>query len=99
MPDDATGRRRRLFDDELVGLDPDDPEAQEFADHLNRMPRADPAFTVEGSLRGVADFGEGSTRASGLRWWTAVVIVLLLLLGVVVGAWDQLSAFVAHLTG
>lgn len=98
MPDDDTARRRRLFDDELVGLDPDDPEAQEFAEHLNRMQRADPAFTVEGSLRGVADFAEGSTRARGLRWWAAVAVVLLLLLGVVVGAWDLLSIFLAQLT-
>ncbi|KID31283.1 hypothetical protein [Prauserella rugosa] len=98
MPDDENARRRRQFEDELIGLDPDDPEAQEFADHLHKMQRAEPTFTVESSLRGVAEFAEGSTRASGLRWWTAVLIVVLILLGVIVAAWDQLSAFIAHVS-
>ncbi|OLT43217.1 hypothetical protein BJF85_03040 [Saccharomonospora sp. CUA-673] len=98
MPDDDQTRRRRQFDDELIGLDPDDPEAQEFADHLHKMQKAEPAFTVESSLRGVAEFAEGSTRATGLRWWTAVAIVVLILLGVIVAAWDQLSAVVEHVS-
>ncbi|MFC4000961.1 hypothetical protein ACFS2C_08630 [Prauserella oleivorans] len=97
MSEHEGGRRSSRFDDELLGLDPDDPEAQAFAEHLDRMRRCEPTFTVEGSLRGVAEFAEGSTRAGGLRWWTAVLIVVLLLLGVVVAAWDMIGAFLVWL--
>ena len=83
MPDlhepDRPGRSRQ-FDDELLGLDPEDPEAQAFAAHLDRMQRQRPAFTVEGYLEGVRDFAESANRAEGGRWWAAVVLVGLLLL-------------------
>lgn len=88
---DNAGARHRRFDDELVGLDPDDPDAQAFAAHLDRMQRCDPAFTVEGSLRGVADFADSSNRAGGLRWFVAVAVVALILFGVLVAAWDILG--------
>jgi hypothetical protein len=71
--------RSRQFDDELVGLDPDDPEAQEFAAHLDRMQRNRPGFTVEGYLDGVTDFADSANRAQGGRRWAAVLVVLALL--------------------
>jgi hypothetical protein len=73
----------RRFDDELVGLDPEDPEARAFAQHLDRMQRDRPSFTVEGYLDGVQDFSESANRAQGGRYWAAVLVVVLLLVGVV----------------
>lgn len=78
MPD-ARPERSRQFDDELLGLDPDDPDAQAFAAHLDRMQRTRPGFTVEGYLEGVQDFAESANRASGGRRLAAVVVVVLLL--------------------
>ncbi len=82
MPDlhepDRPGRSRQ-FDDELLGLDPDDPEAQAFAAHLDRMQRQRPTFTVEGYLDGVREFAESANRAQGGRRWAAVLLVVLLL--------------------
>jgi hypothetical protein len=70
------------FAEDLVGLDPDDPEARAFAAHLDRMERVGPAaFTVEGQLAGVRDFAESANRAGGLRRLAAVVLVALVLLG------------------
>jgi hypothetical protein len=66
--------------DELIGLDPDDPETQAFADHLRRMRNDRPSFTVEGYLRGVSDFADSANRARGGRRLGAVLLVLLLLL-------------------
>jgi hypothetical protein len=73
----------RRFDDDLVGLDPADPEARAFAQHLERMERSRPGFTVEGYLDGVGDFADSATRAQGARYWAAVLVVVLLLVGVV----------------
>jgi hypothetical protein len=66
--------------DELVGLDPDDPETQAFAAHLRRMRRDEPAFTVQGYLSGMSEFAESANRAQGGRWLLAVLLVGLLLL-------------------
>ena len=71
--------RSPRFDDDLLGLDPADPEAQAFAAHLDRMQRQGPAFTVEGYLDGVRAFADSANRAEGGRWWAAVVLVGLLL--------------------
>jgi hypothetical protein len=73
---------RSRFDDELLGLDPDDPEAQAFAAHLDRMQRQRPTFTVEGYLDGVREFADSANRAEGGRRWAAVLLVGLLLVGV-----------------
>jgi hypothetical protein len=93
MPDlhepDRPGRSRQ-FDDELLGLDPEDPEAQAFAAHLDRMQHQRPAFTVEGYLEGVRDFAESANRAEGGRRWAAVAVVVLLLLGVAWVVWESL---------
>ena len=76
---DPTPERSSRFDDDLLGLDPDDPEAQAFAAHLDRMQRQAPAFTVEGYLEGVRTFADSANRAEGGRRWAAVVLVGLLL--------------------
>ena len=93
MPDlhepDRPGRSRQ-FDDELLGLDPEDPEAQAFAAHLDHMQRQHPAFTVEGYLDGVRDFAESANRAEGGRRWAAVLVVVLLLLGVAYVVWESI---------
>ncbi|EHK85235.1 hypothetical protein ACWGRK_13365 [Saccharomonospora azurea] len=99
MAENPGSERHPRFDDDLVGLDPDDPEAQAFAEHLDRMQRCDPTFTIEGSLRGVADFAEGSNRAGGLRWWVAALVVCLILIGVLFSAWDIVVDLLAWLGG
>jgi hypothetical protein len=86
---DNTGRSRQ-FDDELIGLDPDDPDAQAFAAHLDRMQRERPGFTVEGYLAGVTDFADSANRAEGGRRWAAVLVVLALLLVAAYAVWDAL---------
>lgn len=78
------------FDDELVGLDRDDPEAQAFAAHLDRMQRDRPTFTVEGYLDGVSDFADCANRAEGGRRWAAVLVVVLLLAVAAYLVWDVL---------
>jgi hypothetical protein len=67
------------LDDELIGLDRDDPETQAFAQHLDRMHRDRPCYTVEGYLAGVSDFADSANRAGGGRRLSAVVLVLMLL--------------------
>ena len=82
--------RSRQFDDELIGLDPDDPEAQAFAAHLDRVQRQAPTFTVEGYLDGIREFAESANRAQGGRYWAAVFVVVLLLVGVLYAIWEAL---------
>lgn len=70
------------FADDLIGLDPDDPEARAFAAHLDRMEHVGPAaFTVEGQLAGVGEFADSANRADGTRRLAAIVLVTLVLLG------------------
>ena len=78
MPE-ARPQRSPRFDDDLVGLDPDDPDAQAFAAHLDRMEQQTPTFTVEGYLDGVRAFADSANRAEGGRRWAAVLLVALLL--------------------
>jgi hypothetical protein len=87
------------FHEDLVGLDPFDPEARAFAEHLDRMERCGPNFTVEASLSGVADFADSSNRLGGLRWWISVLVVALIILGVLVAAWDIVSLTLQWLGG
>jgi hypothetical protein len=79
------------FEDELIGLDRDDPEAQAFAAHLDRMERRHPAFTVEGYLDDVGTFVDSVHRAQGERWFGAVAVVLLLLAVALGLVWDVLA--------
>jgi hypothetical protein len=76
------------FREDLVGLDPLDPEARAFAEHLDRIERCGPTYTVEASINGVADFAESSNRLGGLRYWASVGLVSLIIIGVIVAAWD-----------
>lgn len=75
--------RSPRFDDDLLGLDPDDPEARAFAAHLDRMQRV-PSCSVEGYIRGVGDFAESANRLRGPQRAAAVGVTVLLLL---VAAW------------
>lgn len=88
-PDRARDRSRSpRFDDELLGLDPDDPEVQAFADHLDRMEHQRPAFTVEGYLAGVGDFADSANRAQGHRRLAAWVVAASLLAVAAYLVWD-----------
>lgn len=87
------------FREDLVGLDPDDPDARAFAAHLDRMERTGPSFTVEASLAGVADFAESSNRLGGSKRLLAAAVVLLILLGVLVAAGETLAQALVWLTG
>ncbi len=78
MDPGATDRSPR-FDDDLVGLDPGDPEARAFAEHLDRMQRV-PSCTVEGYIRDVGHFAEEANRARGSRGLAGKAFVVLLLL-------------------
>jgi hypothetical protein len=91
---DPDEERRRavdpLFTDELLGLDPDDPEARAFAEHLRRQRRVNPSFTVEGYLSDMREFAASANRLGGHRKLMATILVLLILLGVTVTVWDAL---------
>ena len=76
---DPRPQRSSRFDDDLLGLDPDDPDAQAFAAHLDRMEQQRPTFTGEGYLDGVRAFADSANRAQGGRRWAAVLLVALLL--------------------
>lgn len=78
------------IDDELIGLDPDDPETQAFRAHLERQHHVRPSYTVEGYLSGVSDFADSANRLGGHRKLMASILVILILLGVTVTAWDAL---------
>lgn len=97
---DAPGAdERRGLDEELIGLDRDDPEVQAFAEHLARTHRHRPAYTVEGYLSGVSDFADSANRAGGPRRLAALVVVGLLLLGVVYTVWNALAVVVTTFLG
>ncbi|WP_246271547.1 hypothetical protein [Amycolatopsis acididurans] len=84
----AASERNHQSDEDLAGLDPDDPEVRAFAAHLDRMRRCEPGFTVESSLHKVADFADSSNRAGGLTWWVAATVAALIVFGVIVASWD-----------
>lgn len=77
--------------DELIGLDPDDPETRAFAEHLRRMQTPAPSFTVEGYVRGVGEFANSANRAVGHRRLMAVILVTLILIGVAWTVWRTLG--------
>ena len=95
----AASERNHHFDEDLAGLDPEDPEAQAFAEHLDRMQRCEPGFTVESSLHKVADFADSSHRAGGLTWWIAATVAALIVFGVIVASWDIVVRAVHWLAG
>ncbi|ANZ34864.1 hypothetical protein BBK82_00980 [Lentzea guizhouensis] len=85
---------REQFQEELIGLDPHDPETKAFAEHLDRMKRERSGYTVEGYLDGVQDFADSANRTTGHRRLVAVLVVGLILLGVVLTIWFALSDIV-----
>lgn len=87
------------FAEDLVGLDPHDPEAQAFAAHLDRMERAPTKATVEGMLSGVDDFAQGANRAQGERRLAAVIVVTLILAGVAFTVWNALGFVIQTFLG
>jgi hypothetical protein len=88
------------FENDLVGLDPDDPEAQAFAQHLDRMERVrPPGYTVEGYLSDMSEFADGANRHGGHYRLMATILVVLLLLGVVVASWDSLVYLLGRVFG
>jgi hypothetical protein len=89
-PDEPEEKRSRQFDDELVGLDPEDPDAQAFAAHLERQQQVRSSYTVEGYLSDVGDFADSANRLGGHYKLMAAILVLLILLGVTITAWDAL---------
>ena len=78
------------IEDELIGLDPDDPETRAFAEHLRRMQAPSNSFTVEGYLRGFGEVANSANRANGNNKLTTLILVGLLLLGVVWAVWQTL---------
>jgi hypothetical protein len=98
-PGDEERRPERFHEDELLGLDPEDPEARAFAEHLERIQRSGPGYTVEGYISGVSDFADSANRLGGHRWVTASILVLLIMLGVVVAAWDTVVFILQHWFG
>ena len=90
-PDDEPTGPPGRFADDLVGLDPDDPDARAFAAHLDRMEHAENGYTVEGYLAGVADFADSANRTSGHQRLMAVLVVGLILLGVGWAVWNALG--------
>jgi len=95
----APDRDEDRFREDLVGLDPDDPEARAFAEHLDRLERVRPSYTVEGYLGGVRDFAESANRLGGHYRLTAMILVLLILVGVLVAVWDSLGFILFALAG
>lgn len=94
-PDDQerTGPTGRFADD-LIGLDPQDPEVRAFAEHLDRMEKPPQNLTVEGYLDGVTRFADSANRTGGLRRQFTVLVVLLLLLSVGIVVWNAVAFIV-----
>jgi hypothetical protein len=90
---------RRRLDDELIGLDRDDPEVQAFSEHLARAHLLRPSFTVEGYLYGISDFADSANRTQGLRRLAAVLVVVLILLGVAMTLWAAATFILGTLLG
>lgn len=98
VPEDPDHNRSPQFDDELIGLDPDDPEARAFAEHLERQQRVRSGYTVEGYLSDMGDFADSANRLGGHYKVMAGLLVLLILLGVTITAWDAIVYVVTTFT-
>lgn len=90
-----TGR----FADDLIGLDPNDPEVRAFAAHLDRMEDPGDSLTVEGYLNGVQRFADSANRTGGVRRHGVLLVVGLVLLGVAVAAWNAVVLIVQTFVG
>lgn len=85
------------FADDLIGLDPHDPEVRAFAEHLDRMERVPSGYTVEGYLADVGEFAESANRARGHRRMVVVLVVALILVGVGIAVFNLLAVVVGTL--
>lgn len=94
-PEPASDR----FQDDLIGLDPDDPEARAFAEHLDRVEKVRSGYTVEGYLADMSDFADGANRLGGHYRLMATLLALLILVGIAVAAWDALGYLLSLLFG
>lgn len=83
------GNDRQDLAEDLHGLDPDDPEVQEFVAHRLRMREPHAKATIEGTLRGVDAFADSVNRSTGQRRAFAVAVVALILLA---AAWTIVNA-------
>ena len=92
-------QERRRLDENLIGLDRNDPEVQAFSEHLERTYRLRPSFTVEGYLSGVSDFADSANRTQGPRRVAAVLVVGLILLGVAFAVWEATVFIITTLLG
>jgi hypothetical protein len=90
---------RQRLDEDLIGLDRNDPDVQAFREHLDRAHRQYPGFTVEGYLSGVRDFAESANRAQGLRRIAAVLVVALILVTVADALWEITTVVITTLLG
>lgn len=93
-PDDGPPAPKGRHADDLIGLDPDDPETQAFAAHLDRMRHPSGHYTVEGYIADVGEFANSANRAGGHRRLTALILVALILAVVLIAAWETLSTVV-----
>ena len=100
-PDDGPRREQpsERFHDELLGLDPDDPEARAFAEHLDRVEKVRSGYTVEGYLADMSDFADGANRHGGHYRLMVTILALLILAGFAVAAWDALTYLLTALFG
>ena len=87
------------FQDDLIGLDPDDPEARAFAEHLDRVQKVRSGYTVEGYLDDMSDFADGANRLGGHYRLMVTILALFILAGFVVAAWDALVYLLSALFG
>jgi hypothetical protein len=87
------------FHEDLIGLDPDDPEVQAFAEHLDRVERVRSSYTVEGYLADMSDFADGANRHGGHYRLMAMILALVILFGVAVAAWDAILYLLSAMFG
>ena len=87
------------FSDDLIGLDPDDPEARAFAEHLDRVQKVRSGYTVEGYLDDMSDFADSANRLGGHYRLMVTILTLLILAGFAIAAWDAFLYLLSALFG
>jgi hypothetical protein len=101
IPDDGPRREQASdrFQDDLIGLDPDDPDARAFAEHLDRVEKVRSGYTVEGYLDDMSDFADGANRLGGHYRLMVTLLALLIFAGFAVAAWDAFMYLLSMLFG
>jgi hypothetical protein len=100
-PDDGprSDKPSDRFSDDLIGLDPEDPEARAFAEHLDRVRKVRSGYTVEGYLDDMSDFADGANRLGGHYRLMVTILALLILGGFAIAAWDAFLYLLSALFG